>query len=59
MTSKQAQKQRKFEAQFLSTRSWAENLLLTPAYSDHIVPFSDWLDRDWKALFLQHFQDGM
>ena len=48
-----------FDAKFLSLRTWAENLLLTPAYAEHVIPFAELLRTNWKALLLQHFQDGV
>ena len=57
LKSKRSGTTRTFDAHYLSLRSWAENLLLTPAYAHHVRPFAHVVDTYWKATLLQHFQD--
>ena len=44
------------EVRFLPTRSWLQNLVLTPCYANEIKTYSELAEEDWTCFVLHYGQ---
>jgi len=44
------------DVRYMPTKSWLQNLLLTPAYSDNLISFTEQADKNFKAHILSWAQ---
>jgi len=47
---------RMVNVRYLPTHSWLQNLLLTPAYADNLISFTEQADKDFKVHVLSWAQ---
>lgn len=58
LTSKEQTSEKFVNVRYLPTRSWLQNLVLTPAYADQLMSFTEYAATDWRAHILAWGQRG-